>query len=50
MVVDDGTDQVEDTLTIIVKEQEGSPGSGLVAALAAMVLAGLVMARRGRSL
>ena len=45
MVVDDGTDPVEDSVVIIVKKEE-SPGPGLVAALAAVVLAGLVMVRR----
>ena len=50
VVVDDGIDQVEESFTIIVKEEEGSPGPGLVAAVATVVLAGLVMVRRGRSL
>jgi len=47
VVVDDGTDQVEDGFVIRVKEEEeGSPGPGLVVALAAVVLVGLVV--RGR--
>ena len=46
MVVDDGTDQVEDSFVIIVKKEEESPGPGLVAAVAAVVLAGLVRVRR----
>ncbi len=46
VVVDDGTDQVEDSFVIIVKKEDESPGPGLVAALAAVVLAGLVMVRR----
>ena len=45
MVLDDGTDVVEDSFFVIVKEEE-SPGPGLVAAIAAVVLAGLVMVRR----
>ena len=49
VVVDDGTDQVEDGFVIRVKKEEGSPGPGLVAAVAAVVLAGLVGVRwRGR--
>ena len=48
MVVDDGTDQVEESFVIRVKEEEGSPGPGLVAVIAVMVLAGLVMVRRRR--
>ena len=43
--VDDGTDVVEDSFTIKVKEDKESPGFGLLAALAAVVLAGLVMVR-----
>ena len=46
VVVDDGTDQVEDSFVIIVKKEEESPGPGLVVALAAVVLAGLVLVRR----
>ena len=46
VVVDDGTDQVEDSFVIKVKEEEGSPGPGLVAVLAAVVLVGLVRVRR----
>ena len=46
VVVDDGTDQVEDSCIIRVKEEEeGSPGPGLAAILIAMVLAGLVGVR-----
>ena len=49
VVVDDGTDQVEDSFVIIVKEEAESPGPGPVAALAALVMAGLVVVRwRGR--
>ena len=44
-LVDDGTDQVEDTLTVIVKREDESPGPGLVTVLAAVVLAGLVRLR-----
>lgn len=46
VVVDDGTDQTEETITLVIKKEEESPGPGLVAALAALVLAGLVMVRR----
>lgn len=45
VVVDDGTDQVEESFVVRVKEMEGSPGPGLVVALAAVVLAGLVRVR-----
>jgi MYXO-CTERM domain-containing protein len=49
VVVDDGTDQVEESFVVRVKEEEESPGPGLVAVLAAVVLAGLVgVRRRGR--
>jgi len=48
VVVDDGTDQVEESFTVIVKKDEPSPGFGLVAGLAAVVLAGLVIHRRRR--
>ncbi len=46
VTVDDGTDKVEQSFTIKVTEEEGSPGPGLVAALAAVVLAVLVQVRR----
>ena len=46
MVVDDGTDQVEESFVVVVKKKEGSPGFGLVAVIAVMVLAGLVIVRR----
>ena len=46
LVLDDGTDQVEESFTVIVKKEEESPGPGLVAAIAAVVLTGLVMVRR----
>ncbi len=46
VVVDDGTDQVEESFTVIVKREEESPGPGLVAAVAAVVLAGLARIRR----
>ncbi len=45
-VVDDGTDQVEDSFIIVGKKEEESPGFGLVAGLAAVVLAGLVIHKR----
>jgi PGF-CTERM protein len=48
LVVDDGTDQVEESFTVIVKKEEESPGFGLVAGLAAVVLAGLAIHRRRR--
>ena len=48
VLVDDGTDKVEESFTLIVKKEEESPGPGLVAALAAVVLAGFVMVRRRR--
>ncbi len=49
VVVDDGTDLVEDGFVIEVKEEEGSPGPDLVVILAAVVLAALVRVRqRGR--
>jgi hypothetical protein len=43
VVVDDGTDQVEESFTVIVKKEEGSPGFGLVFGLAAVVLDGLII-------
>lgn len=46
VVVDDGTDQVEDTFTVIVKKEEETPGLGLVVALVAVVVAGLAVRRR----
>ncbi|MCK5252217.1 MAG: hypothetical protein KAQ96_04680, partial [Thermoplasmata archaeon] len=46
VVVDDGTDVVEDSFVVVVKEEKGTPGPGLVAAIAAVVLAGLVQVRR----
>lgn len=46
VVVDDGTGVTEDSFVIIVKEEEESPGSGLVAAIAALGLAGLAPWRR----
>ena len=46
VVVDDGTDVVEDTFTVKVTEEEESPGFELAVALATLVLAGLVVRRR----
>ncbi len=46
VVVDDGTDQVEESLTVVVKKKEASPGLGPVVALAALVLTGLAARRR----
>ena len=47
-MVDDWTDQVEESFTVVVKKEEESPGPGLVVALAAVVLVGLVWPRRVR--
>ncbi len=33
VVLDDGTDQVEDSFVVVVKEEDESPGPGLVAAI-----------------
>jgi hypothetical protein len=38
VIVDDGTDQVENNLTLIVRKEEESPGFGWVVALAAISL------------
>jgi hypothetical protein len=46
-VVDDGTDQVEENLTLIVKKKEEQPGFRLVAVMTAVVLTG-IMVRRSR--
>jgi len=49
VVVDDGTGTVEDGFVIRVKKEKDSPGPGLVATVAAVVLAGLVGVRwKGR--
>jgi PGF-CTERM protein len=45
VVVDDGTDQVEESFTVIVKKEEDTPGFGLVVTLAAVVLTGLAVRR-----
>ncbi len=42
----DGEATVEETLDVVIKKEEESPGPGLVAALAAVLLAGLVQVRR----
>jgi hypothetical protein len=47
VVVDDGTDQVEENLTLIVKKKEEQPGFRLVAVMTAVVLTG-IMVRRSR--
>ena len=41
-----GTDQVDDTFTVIVKKEEASPGFGLLIALPTVVLAVIVVRRR----
>ena len=48
VTVFDGEATVEETLEVVIKKEEESPGPGLVAALAAVVLAGLVVRRRGQ--
>jgi len=46
VTVFDGEATVEETLEVVIKREEESPGPGLVVALAAVVLAGLVRVRR----
>lgn len=46
VVVDDGTDQVEKSLTVTVKKDEDSPGFGLPVVVAAAILMSLVVRRR----
>jgi PGF-CTERM protein len=45
VVVDDGTDQLEESFTVIVKKEEGSPGFGPVVAMVAVMMACLVARR-----
>ncbi len=42
MVVDDGTDQAEDSFVVVVKEERQSPEPGMAFALAALVLPAVV--------
>jgi uncharacterized membrane protein len=46
VVVSDGTDQLEDTFTVIVKKEEESPGFGLFAVLTAVLLACFLYRKR----
>ncbi len=46
VTVSDGEASVEEEFTVVIQKEEESPGPGLVAALAAVVLAGLVQVRR----
>ncbi len=46
VVVDDGTDQVEESFVVIVRKEEDSPGFSLLATLAAVMLVGLMVIRR----
>jgi len=46
VVVDDGTDQVEDSFTVVVKKGEGSPGFGVALVLSAIV--GIAVVARWR--
>ena len=46
VVVDDGTDRTEQSLTIIVKEDKESPNIGIVASLMAIGMAGIVAWRK----
>ncbi len=46
VVVSDGTEAIEESLTITVKEDEGTPGPGIIASMIAMGLAGIVVWRR----
>jgi len=48
VVIDDGSDQVEDTITIVVKKAEESPGFGPIVAMAAVLLAFVDVRRRRR--
>jgi hypothetical protein len=43
VVIDDGTGSVEGSVIVVVKEEEESPGFGLLFAMAAVVLAGIVV-------
>ena len=46
VVVSDGTEEVEESITVTVKEDRESPSLGIVASLMAMGLAGIVTWRR----
>jgi hypothetical protein len=45
VVVNDGTDQVDDTFTVVVEKEEESPGFGLIVTFVVVVLAVLVVRR-----